>query len=169
MNNLKKITNLIKKTGDKIIVVDDQMEPQFVIMKPTDYEKLLTVAVGVSDLTEDELLSKINRDIAFWKSGQDLEKDFNQQDKDWSNVDKLDSKSFGQEKKEKLAKKIDDEYRNKKHGVVDDEDIIKREIEKIDDLKRKAVELQEIQKETRNKSDDEAYFFEPTDEEDIDF
>jgi hypothetical protein len=35
-----------------------------------EYERLLAEAKNVKDLTEDELIDKINCDIALWKSGQ---------------------------------------------------------------------------------------------------
>lgn len=159
MNNLKKITNLIKKTGDKLIVVDEQMDPQFVIMDVADYEKMLSVSTNVVDLTEDELLSKINRDIAVWKSDQDLEQSFEVIDENWQDEENDELKDFKEE--DYLEDDDDDIYLDE----INDDEIVKREIEKIDDLKRRSVEIQEIQKETKNKDDDEMYYFEPVDDE----
>jgi len=67
---LNKITNLIKKTGDRFIVADEKGDPKFVIMDISEYEKLVLCKSDVSDLTEDELLDKINRDIAIWQIEQ---------------------------------------------------------------------------------------------------
>lgn len=68
--NLEKLINLIRKTGDKVIVVDSQGEPSFVLMTIADYERLTLGKSEVVGLTEHELLDKINRDINIWKEGQ---------------------------------------------------------------------------------------------------
>ena len=65
--NLEKIINLIRKTGDKAIILDAQGEPSYVIMTISDYERLMLGKSEVLGLTEQELLDKINRDINFWK------------------------------------------------------------------------------------------------------
>jgi len=72
MPNLQKLVNLLKKTGDKAIIMDETGEPGYVIMTVADYEELILGKSGVSDLTEDELLDKINHDIAIWKDNQEL-------------------------------------------------------------------------------------------------
>ncbi|KKP91535.1 MAG: hypothetical protein UR94_C0016G0023 [Parcubacteria group bacterium GW2011_GWA2_36_10] len=66
---LDQVLALVTKTGDKMIVVSENHDP-YVVMSLKDYERLLTNNVAVHDLSEDELLSKINRDIAIWKSVQ---------------------------------------------------------------------------------------------------
>jgi PHD/YefM family antitoxin component YafN of YafNO toxin-antitoxin module len=70
MNNLAKITKLLKK-GEKMIVLDEQAEPQFVVMDVSEYERMINnTGEDIKGLTEEELLSRINRDIAVWKSTQ---------------------------------------------------------------------------------------------------
>lgn len=66
---LDQVLALVTKTGDKMIVVSENHDP-YVVMSLKDYERLLTNNTAVHDLSEDELLSKINRDIAIWKSVQ---------------------------------------------------------------------------------------------------
>ncbi|MBI4812493.1 hypothetical protein HY798_03605 [Candidatus Falkowbacteria bacterium] len=72
-NQLQRIINLAKKTGDRVIVFSaSKPDDAYVVMDLDQYEKL---AVGKSDLhnlTEDELLDKINRDVAIWKSEHDF-------------------------------------------------------------------------------------------------
>ncbi|MFA5047911.1 MAG: hypothetical protein WC516_02610 [Patescibacteria group bacterium] len=70
MENLKKIVNLLKKTGDKAIILDENGDPSYVIMTLGDYEGLILGKAEVKGLTEDELLDKINRDIAIWQDNQ---------------------------------------------------------------------------------------------------
>lgn len=68
--DIEKALNLAKITGDRVIVVDRDLERSFVIISLDEYEKLAVKNSGIveiSDLTEDELLDKINRDIAFWR------------------------------------------------------------------------------------------------------
>jgi len=71
--NLEKIVNLIKKTGDKAIVLDQNGDPNYVIMTLADYENLILGRSDVRGLSESEMLEKINRDIAVWKDSQETE------------------------------------------------------------------------------------------------
>jgi hypothetical protein len=73
MSDLNKIINLIKKTGDKCVVLDSQGNT-YVIMGLKDYERLTIGRSEIRGLTEDELLDKINRDIALWKASQEEKK-----------------------------------------------------------------------------------------------
>ncbi|MEK7202974.1 MAG: hypothetical protein AAB653_01535 [Patescibacteria group bacterium] len=81
-DQLQKAINLAKKTGDRLIVFDSSKpENVFVVMSLKDYESLILGRSEVKNLTEDELLDKINRDIAIWKSEQDMEQVFEKIDK----------------------------------------------------------------------------------------
>ena len=75
---LKKILNLIKKTGDKVIIYSEQ-DPNnsVVLMGLESYEKLLKndqsdekqpKTAVTSDLTADDLTDRINCDISAWKN-----------------------------------------------------------------------------------------------------
>ena len=76
---MQKAINLAKKTGDRLIVFDSSKpDSVFVVMSLKDYENLILGKSEVRGLTEDELLDKINRDIAIWKSEQDLEQSIGQ-------------------------------------------------------------------------------------------
>jgi hypothetical protein len=78
MTNYKqmdKVLELIAKTGDRVIVVSEHHDP-YVLMTIKEYEALLRGSSAVNTLTEDELLDKINRDIAIWKTSQDDLKDY---------------------------------------------------------------------------------------------
>ena len=73
-NQLRKVLDLARKTGDRIIVFDhENSDNTFVVMSLSDYEKLILGKNEVRGLTEDELLDKINRDIAIWKSEQEFQ------------------------------------------------------------------------------------------------
>ena len=67
---LDKVLALVAKTGDKMIVVSETHDP-YVVMSLNDYDHLLTGSAAVNELTEEQLLDKLNRDIAIWKSAQE--------------------------------------------------------------------------------------------------
>ena len=72
-SNFDKIINLVKKTGDNCIVVDSAGNPQYVLVNFDKYQVMaensaIPVKSTVAGLTENELLNKINNDIAEWKA-----------------------------------------------------------------------------------------------------
>ena len=67
---MERVLDLAAKTGDKVIVLSDHHDP-YVLMTIKEYEALLHGPSSVKNLSEDELLSKINRDIAIWKASQE--------------------------------------------------------------------------------------------------
>ena len=72
MKNFERILALLKKTGDRYIF-EDQNGNVFIILGIEDYENLVLKNSQVKGLSEDELLNKINKDIAVWKSIQEDE------------------------------------------------------------------------------------------------
>ncbi len=69
---LQKVISLIRKTGDRLIIFDRvRPEETYVVMGLKDYENIAIGRSEVRGLTEEELLDKINRDIAIWKSDQE--------------------------------------------------------------------------------------------------
>lgn len=68
--NLPQVLNLIRKTGDRVIVFDSIGQP-FVLMNLDEYQRLVSGRESVADLTEEQLLDKINRDIAVWKTKEE--------------------------------------------------------------------------------------------------
>ncbi|MFA6307838.1 MAG: hypothetical protein WCS88_00560 [Patescibacteria group bacterium] len=76
---LDKVLELAAKTGDKVIVLSEHHDP-YVVMSIKEYEALLHGPSSVKNLSEDELLSKINRDIAVWKASQDDLGDYSLED-----------------------------------------------------------------------------------------
>ena len=69
-NQLQHVIDLIEKTGDKAVVLENG-RPAYVLMCLRDYEGLILGKSEVRGLTENEMLDKINREIAVWKSDQD--------------------------------------------------------------------------------------------------
>lgn len=70
-SQLERAITLAAKTGDKIIVVDELNDRSSVVMNLDEYEKLLNGENKgnreIKNLTEEELLDKINRDIVTWR------------------------------------------------------------------------------------------------------
>jgi hypothetical protein len=68
-SQIKRITKLLRKTGDKLIVLDsNEPEDAYAIMSLNEYEKISENKSDLRGLTEDEMIDKINRDIALWKN-----------------------------------------------------------------------------------------------------
>ncbi len=77
-NQIKRAIELSKKTGDRVIIVDkNNLEDAFVVMNLTEYEKIIMQNkqnyLEAKNLTENELLDRINRDIAVWKNKKGIE------------------------------------------------------------------------------------------------
>jgi hypothetical protein len=70
MKNFKRILDLIRKTGDRYLFEDEQGNI-FVTLELNDYENLVLKNSSLANLSEEELLNKINKDIAVWKSSQE--------------------------------------------------------------------------------------------------
>lgn len=66
---LQKAINLARKTGDRLIIFDySRPSDAYVVMSLDEYERLVMKRSEVHNLTEEELIDKINRDVAIWKS-----------------------------------------------------------------------------------------------------
>lgn len=86
MKSLDRVITLVKKTGDRCIVLDNDGEPAFVLTSFDDYERLMTGGGDPRHLTEDELLEKINRDIALWRETQQVDEDIREVPTAWQSV-----------------------------------------------------------------------------------
>lgn len=106
-HSFSKVFDLIKKTGDRCIVLPENGEDVYVIMSLAEYERLALRKSDVTSLTEDELLDRINRDIAIWKTQQetDGEKETNN---NWLKNKKQDYSPWAEEGKDFEADEDDD-------------------------------------------------------------
>jgi len=95
-NPLAKITALIKKTGDNCVVLDSEGNPAFVVMSIERYQRLGIAPADISALTEEQLLNKVNADIAAWKASHEGE--------DFDNWPALDPAEVGEDNQKELAK-----------------------------------------------------------------
>ncbi len=79
-NQLDKIIYFVKNTGDKVIVLKDDSE--FVVIPLDDYESLFHQKKQLAALSEEEMLSRINREIALWRESQRALADLAEEDYD---------------------------------------------------------------------------------------
>lgn len=66
--NWEKVIDLVKNTGEHCLVFDGERGDGFVVMGLSEYEKMVKSDIAVKGLTEDQLLDRINQDIALWQS-----------------------------------------------------------------------------------------------------
>ena len=91
-DQLQRAINLSKKTGDKLIIFDSaKAEEACVVLPLEDYENLVLKMSEIKNLTEDELLDKVNCDIAIWKNESEIEE--KKEDSDWAADDQLNKKT----------------------------------------------------------------------------
>lgn len=74
MKDFEKALAIAQDTGDRVIVISETTEPM-VIMRLKEYASLMGYREKVQALSENELLERINRDIAMWKQSQQEESD----------------------------------------------------------------------------------------------
>ena len=65
---LKKIMDFIKKTGQSCLITDFESDDIYVLATLESYEKNVDPIEGDQALTEDALLDRINQDIATWQA-----------------------------------------------------------------------------------------------------
>lgn len=67
-NNMDKILDLARKTKSNIIVLNANQEPAYVIMDFEGFRHLSENNESLVLLSEEQLLDKVNSEIAFWKA-----------------------------------------------------------------------------------------------------
>ncbi|OIO08594.1 hypothetical protein CO115_01655 [Candidatus Falkowbacteria bacterium CG_4_9_14_3_um_filter_36_9] len=147
-NQLQKIINLIKKTGDRIIIFDNaNADNSYVIMDYNEYEKLIIGKSEVRGLTKNELLDKINRNIAIWKSDKDFD-NLNsfydiKGDNDNININNdadYIEKDFLISFKNEIDKKVDNKSRKEKNNNWSIPKVIKQSAEEVIDEDKRYLE-----------------------------
>ena len=64
---LDRIIRLVKRTGDRFVILDRDTDEAMVVMNLNEYEDLLNTTTEVENLAEEEMLSRLNRDINRWQ------------------------------------------------------------------------------------------------------
>lgn len=69
--SIEEIQNLIDKTGGKYVIIENG-KPSYVAMSWKEYSNFLEFGKdSIKTLTEEELVDKINNDIALWRESQE--------------------------------------------------------------------------------------------------
>jgi len=73
-NQLQRVINLARKTGDRIVVFDSENpENAYAVINLEEYERIVSKTEEAKSQTEDELLRQANRDIALWRNEKEKE------------------------------------------------------------------------------------------------
>lgn len=62
-----RILNIIKKTGDRVVIINPDSNSSYVVMSLEDYEKMAGIAINLTRKEPTDKIEKINRDIALWR------------------------------------------------------------------------------------------------------
>lgn len=81
-NQLDKLMNLLKRTGDRLAVLDKDNDNVLMMMSIEEYERLLSGNEAWEELDEGEMLDKVERDIARWREHHDWEDEYDEEDSD---------------------------------------------------------------------------------------
>ena len=69
--SLDRLIDLAKRTGDRLIIHDPYSNRDMVIMDVEQYTRLLEGRTFVHDLTSQQMVDKINRDVSIWRSNHE--------------------------------------------------------------------------------------------------
>ncbi|MDO8667626.1 MAG: hypothetical protein Q7K35_00830 [bacterium] len=134
-DQLQKAINLVKKTGDRLIIFDSSKpDNTFVVLALKDYENLVLGKSEVRGLTEDELLDKINRDIAIWKSEQNLDNDLDTDLDHLAELPKKEGREEHEEAREKMIRKFNKSWSIPSKRKINAEEIIEEDRQYLEDL-----------------------------------
>ncbi len=67
-NQLDRIIKLVRRTGDRFVIMDKETEETMVLMNLNEYENLLNDTSSLEDLEEEDMLNKLNHDISRWQT-----------------------------------------------------------------------------------------------------
>lgn len=70
-----RLTRLSRQTGDRIILHDSTTGESTVFLNLDEYERLVLEKKDVRELSSEQLLDQINRDIAIWRTNQQMEEE----------------------------------------------------------------------------------------------
>lgn len=88
-NDLERLINLSRRTGDRLIIHDPTKDADVVLMPIAEYEDILDKMENknnfrypdVRELSSSEMLDRINRDIAVWRADKEMEERCAREDK----------------------------------------------------------------------------------------
>ncbi|MFA6547556.1 MAG: hypothetical protein WCT11_01270 [Candidatus Magasanikbacteria bacterium] len=66
-NQLDRIIRLVRRTGDRFVIMDKETDETMVMMNLDEYENLLNDTSSFEELEEEDMLNKLNHDISRWQ------------------------------------------------------------------------------------------------------
>ena len=66
-NQFNRLLNLIRRTGDRLVVLDKDSDTSLVMMDIGEYEKMLDGGTKLEEMSDSDILDKINREVAIWR------------------------------------------------------------------------------------------------------
>lgn len=74
-SQINRVIQLVRKTGDKVVLMDNESDAVMMLMDLDAYEKMVASSPQpVETMTEEELMERINRDVAVWRAYNDKER-----------------------------------------------------------------------------------------------
>jgi len=70
---LNRLLKIAARTKDPVLILDRDTDATFAVMELDRYEQMLDMEPAYDKMSEGEILDKINRDIAVWRSRQESE------------------------------------------------------------------------------------------------
>lgn len=67
-NQLDRIIKLVRRTGDRFVIMDKDTEETMVLMNLDEYENLLNDTSSLEELEEEDMLNRLNHDISRWRA-----------------------------------------------------------------------------------------------------
>lgn len=71
MSSVDRLIELARKTGDRLIIHDPYGDRDFVILDIEQYKNLVRGKDSIRQLSHKEMVQKVNRDIAIWRSDKE--------------------------------------------------------------------------------------------------
>lgn len=69
-SQLDRVMKLVRRTGDRFVILDKETDEVVAMMNLDEYERLLDGSDSLGELDDEEMMRKINRDIAAWRARQ---------------------------------------------------------------------------------------------------
>lgn len=120
---LDKLLSLIRRTGDRMVVLDRASDEAMVMMSTDEYEKLLDRREGLEDLSERDMLEKVNRDISNWRAYHEAEDDDIDELAPWEQAvpsNWADDPNF-------VNPRLGEDWKDENWGLDEDEDVLPAE------------------------------------------
>ncbi len=67
---LNRVLDLVRRTGDRCVILDKESDAVFVMMDVGEYEFLLNDSHQEKDIDESDMVERANRELSYWRSRQ---------------------------------------------------------------------------------------------------